>query len=167
MRARVLWAVLALVLVIVAFSTSSSIPYRMLFGVLAVPLFGYVGTVLSARRLEGGVRRTTPFLQVGDTLEEQFTLRNRHWWPKLLVESEHNTGLFAPSGRVVTLWPYGSLSWTASKHCDRRGVYRFGVLEVTSRDPLGLFSRSIRVGTAQTALIYPATVELPGFFVPS
>ena len=132
-----------------------------------MPLFGYVSSVLAARKLEGSVRRITPFLQVGETLVEELTLRSLHWWPKLLLEADHQTKPFGSSGRVVTLWPYQTATWTAEKHCERRGVYEYGEIEVTARDPLGLFARSVRLGRRETALVYPATFDLPGFFVPA
>ena len=167
MRARGLWVGLAVLLLVLAFSSSSGILYRLLFALLAVPLVGYLGSVFSARRLAGEVRLTTPFLQVGEVLEEEITLRNLHWFPKLLLEAEHDTAPFPSSGRVLTLWPYRSSTWVHSQHCERRGLYRYGELNVTSRDPLGLFNRTMRVGDPQTALIYPATVDLSGFFVPA
>jgi uncharacterized protein (DUF58 family) len=166
-RARVSWAVLVGVLLALAFSSGSAILYKLLFGLLAIPLVGFVGSVFAARRLAGEVRAMSPYLQVGETLEEQITLRNLHWFPKLLLEAEHQTRPFGTNGRVLTLWPYKSSTWTVQQHCERRGIYEFGELKVTSRDPLGLFNRTLWVGEPQTALIYPATVDLPGFFVPS
>ena len=100
MRARVLWGALAIVLALIAFVTASAIVYRLLFALLAVPLIGYVGGVLSARLVAGEVRRITPFLQVGGTMEEQITLRNLHWFPKLLIEAEHRTSPFGAGGQL-------------------------------------------------------------------
>ena len=167
MRARALWAAAGAVLLVLALTTGSPLLYRLLLGLIAVPALGYVASVLAARRIEGGVRRLTPILQVGDTLEERITLRNAHWWPKLLLEVQHDTRPFGRIGRIATLWPFGAATWTTAKHVERRGVYHFGELEITSRDPFGLFSRTMRLGRPQTALIYPAVVELPGFHVPS
>lgn len=167
MRARTLWAGAGIVLLVLALTTGSPLFYRLLLGLIAVPALGYVASVLAARRIEGGVRRLTPVLQVGDTLEERITLRNAHWWPKLLLEVQHDTRPFGRIGRIATLWPFGTASWTTAKHVERRGVYHFGELEITSHDPFGLFSRTMRLGRSQTALIYPAVVELPGFHVPS
>ncbi|MEX2598372.1 MAG: DUF58 domain-containing protein [Dehalococcoidia bacterium] len=167
MKARVVWAALGIAVLAVAFATSSALVYRLLFVIIAVPLIGYAGTVLAVRGLAGEVRRLTPFLQVGGSLDEELVLHSRHWWPKLLLEAEHRSEPFGAGGRVVTLWPYQSVRWTVRKHCERRGLYQYGEMDVTSRDPLGLFQRQVRVGEPQTALIYPATVEIPGFFIPS
>lgn len=167
MSAKWFWAGLGVALLLLALATGSAVFYRLLLGLLAAPALGYAASVLAARRIQGGVRRVTPYLQVGDTLEERFTLRNAHWFPKLLLEVQHDTRPFGRAGRIATLWPFGAATWTTAKHVEQRGVYEFGELEITSRDPFGLFSRTMRLGSKQTALIYPAIVELPGFHVPS
>lgn len=165
MNVRVVWAAVALLLLVLALSTGGALYYRLFLGLLAVPALGSLASVLAARRIEGGVQRLTAYLQVGDNLEERITLHNTHWWPKLLLEVQHDTQPFGRAGRIATLWPYGSVSWTSSSHCERRGIYQFGELEITSRDPFGLFRRTMRLGAPQSALIYPATVDLSGFFV--
>ena len=167
MRIKILWGALGLLLLLLAFTTGTALFYRLLLGLIAVPVLGLFASILAARRIEGGVYRLTPYLQVGDNMEERITLQNTHWWPKLLLEVQHDTRPFGRIGRITTLWPLASVSWTTSKHCERRGIYRFGELEITSRDPFNLFSRTMRLGRQQTALIYPATVDLSGFFVPS
>lgn len=167
MRARVYWAVLVVVLVLAAFITGSPVLYTLLFAMLAVPLFGFLASIFAIRRLTGHVRRITAFLQVGHDLQEEIVVRNLHWFPKLLLEVEHYSTPFGNNGRVLTLWPYRTTSWVSTKHCERRGIYTYGELRVTSRDPLGLFNRTAVFGEQQEALIYPATVEIPGFFVPA
>ena len=165
MKTRFLLASVGALLLVLALSTGGALYYRLFLGLLAVPALGFVASVLAARRIEGGVQRLTSYLQVGDVLEERIVLRNTHWWPKLLLEVQHDTQPFGRAGRIATLWPYGSTVWTSSSHCERRGIYRFGELEITSRDPFGIFSRTMRLGRPQTALIYPATVDLSNFFV--
>ena len=165
MNVRLIWGTAALLLLVLALATGAALYYRLFLGLLAVPALGFLASVLAVRRIEGGVQRLTPYLQVGDTVEERIAIRNTHWWPKLLLEVQHETQPFGRAGRIATLWPYGSAAWTSSNHCERRGIYRFGELEITSRDPFGLFSRTMRLGSPQTALIYPATVDLSGFFV--
>ena len=165
MNARVLWTTVAVLLLLLALSTGGALYYRLFLGLLAVPALGFLSSVVAARRIEGGVQRLTSYLQVGDSVEERIVLRNTHWWPKLLLEVQHDTHPFGRPGRIATLWPYGSTVWTSSSHCERRGMYQFGELEITSRDPFGLFSRTMRLGRPQTALIYPATVDLSGFFL--
>jgi len=166
-KGRIAWGLAVFVLLVVALLTTSSAVYRLLYVFIGIPAFGYVGSVLSARRTHGQVRLLTPYLQVGEQIEQQLTVWSNHWWPKLLLEVRHRTSPIEHPGQVVNLWPYGRASWTIHTRADRRGVFTHGVLEVTSRDPLGLFARTVRVGQEGKALIYPATVELPGFYVPS
>ena len=126
MRAKLSWAAIVGLLTLTAFISGSAVIYTLLFGLLSVPLFGYLASIFAARRLSGEVRRLTPFLQVCETLDVRVTLRNLHWFPKLLLEAEHETTPFGSSGKVLTLWPYQGLSWISSKHCERRGLYRYG-----------------------------------------
>ncbi len=166
MRRVAFWVLLAIVLFL-ALVTGSFILYRLAYVLTALAILSYVGTFLTARRLEGGVDRLTPYLQVGEPVEDRLTLRNLGWWPKLMLEVEHRTELQSAAGRVVSLWPRRSGSWVSRDVSRKRGIARYGDLDVTARDPLGLFSRGVRTGRTQTALVYPATVELTGFHVPS
>ena len=94
MKTRVVWASVGALLLILAFSTGGALYYRLFLGLLVVPALGFLSSVLAARRIEGGVQRLTSYLQVGDTLEERIVLRNTHWWPKLLLEVQHDTQPF-------------------------------------------------------------------------
>ena len=167
MKGRTLWIILVSVLLVLALSSASPIVYRLLFALFAVPLVGYLSSVLAARAIQAEVRRMTPYLQVGEMMEEQVTVQSLHWWPKLLLEVEQRTSPFKLPGRIVSLWPYGTATWSTRTRCAHRGIYHYGVIVITSRDPMGLFARSATIGEPQTALIYPATIDLSGFFVPS
>ncbi len=166
-RVRAAWAALLVALAAGALGTGSAVAYQLLAGAVLVPLAGLGYAWLAVRRLEGGVRRVTPYLEVGGTLEEALTLRSVGWWPRLLLEVEHRAEPFGSEGRVVSLLSYGQASWGSAKRAERRGLYHFGELEVTARDPLGLFTRTARVGERQSVLVYPATVDLPGLHVPA
>ena len=158
-----IWVFLTLLLLGGALATGSGMLYRLVYVLLAIPLLGYGATLLSSRGISGRVERATPQLQVGAVFLERITVRSRHWWPKLLLEVEHHAEPTGTSGRVVTLMPYQSTTWVAENHCDQRGLYTFGTLSFSSRDPLGLVSRTVRAGEPQSALVHPATVELLGF----
>ena len=78
MRARASWAAIVGLLALIAFVSGSPILYTLLFALLAVPFVGFVASVFAARRLSGEVRRLTPFLQVGETLERHLGRLLRH-----------------------------------------------------------------------------------------
>ena len=167
MKAKSLWAVLLVAAFVVAFATGSSIAFKLGYGLLAVPLFGAVAVALTGRGITAEVQRITSYLQVGEFVEESITLQSLHWWPKLLLEVRHASSPFSGAGRVVSLWPYQTLNWITKTRASRRGIYEYGRVDVVVRDPFGLFERRVRRGTPQRALVYPATVDLPGFHVPT
>ena len=166
MRRISLWVSMSLVLLL-ALTMGSAVLYRLIYSLAALIALSYLGVLLTSGRLEGRVTRLSHYLQVGERVEDRITLRNRGWWPKLLLEVEHHTEPETTGGRVVSLWPRQTSSWTGRGVCQRRGIAPFGELIITVRDPLGLFSRSVRSGQPKQALVYPATVELSGFQVPS
>ncbi len=167
LKGRLLWALLVAVLLAVALTTDSPIASRLAYGLIAVPVLGVAALALTMRRLSASVERMTAYLQVGDPVDEQVVLSSLHWWPKLLLEVSHASSPFRATGRVVSLWPYKSAGWRTRTRADRRGVYSYGIVEVVARDPFGIFERRVSVGSPQTALVYPATVDLPGFHIPA
>ena len=167
MKGRALWLALAALLLAAGLATGSDVVFRLSYALFAVLAIGFGMAALAARGLDARVRRVTAYLQVGDYIEEEITLRSLHWWPKLLVEARHATTPFASPGRVLSLWPYQSATWKTRTRAERRGPYEHGTVEVTLRDPFGLFERRRMLGKREAALIYPATVELPGFHVPT
>ena len=167
MKGRLLWLALAALLLSVGLATGSDLAFRLAYALFAVPLIGLGMAALAARGLDARVRRVTAYLQVGDYIEEEISLRSLHWWPKLLIEARHATAPFASPGRVLSLWPYQSVTWKTRTRAERRGLYEHGIVEATLRDPFGLFERRRMLGKREAALIYPATVELPGFHVPA
>ncbi len=165
MKGRILWAVLLVGAFVAAFSTGSPIAFRLGYGLLVVPVLGAIAVALASRGLDADVRRVTAYLQVGEAVEEEITLASSHWWPKLLLEVRHASTPFSSPGRVASLWPYQRTSWTTNARAMRRGLYEYGIVETVVRDPFGLFQRTLRRGRQQAALVYPATVDLPGFHI--
>ena len=166
MRRLAFWA-LVLTVFLLALSSGAPLLYQLLYALIALPVIGYAMALLGVRRLEGRVRRLTPYLQVGEPVEQEITFQNNAWWPRVLLEVEHHTNPPETGGWVVSLWPYRATTWQSHSLSQRRGVYTYGKLTVISRDPLGLFSRRITIGDEQSVLVYPATVDIPAFHVPS
>lgn len=107
--------------------------------------------------------------QVGRLAEEQFEVVNLSRLPKLWLEVLDQSDLpNHHASRVLnTLGPRQSRRWVVRTLCLQRGRFRLGPLTLISSDPLGLFPRQRRLATTSTIVIYPATVELPGFTPPS
>ena len=160
MRGYAFWTLLLLSLPL-AFITGSPIVYRVFFALLFLVIISFLLTRVTARQVQATVRLQTSDPQAGKALDEQYSLRNLNWWPKPLLEVMHSTEPESSPGWIMSLGPLGKSDWTGSKVARSRGIYDFGVLDVVSRDPLGLFSKRTTTGSPQTTLIHPATVDLP------
>ena len=133
---------------------------------LAVVL-SYAWSWLALRALEVFVDRRTRQVQVGDTIEETFTIHNQSLLPKHALEVNDVTDLPGCLGGIaVSLWSKASGSWSVQARARKRGVYTLGPIHVGNTDPFGLFQRSSLLGQTERLIVYPRTYDLPGFHVP-
>ena len=106
-------------------------------------------------------------LVAGDTLNEEFLLRNDSRMPVLWAEVIDHSDLpgYNP-GRVAGCDANDQSSWHTVAECRQRGLFRLGPTEVRLGDPFGLFLLTIRFDRTQNALIYPRVVQLPKLLLP-
>jgi uncharacterized protein (DUF58 family) len=64
------------------------------------------------------------------------------------------------------LAPGGSRTWLVRTVCRRRGEYLLGPTTLVGADPVGLFPTRRDLSGTRRLLVYPATVDLPGFSLP-
>lgn len=167
-RLRILWP-----LVILPFAAVNQIlaPHAVWL-VLVVALSGLFGIGLlwvrhQAPRVDALRTRTGTILVAGDTLREDFELRNYSRLPVLWAEFVDSSELPGHStGRVVACGPYSFYRWRTEVVCERRGVFRLGPHKLRFADPFGLFDVEIRSDATDILLIYPRVVHLPEFELP-
>ncbi len=107
-------------------------------------------------------------VQMGNTFEEVFTVRNRSFWPKLWLEvRDHSTLPGHQAAAVVGLRSGKAKRWRVRTVCRRRGRYALGPLTVASGDPFGLFRSWRTVPDMAELLVFPALVALDAFGVPA
>ncbi|PKN92249.1 MAG: hypothetical protein CVU44_13995 [Chloroflexi bacterium HGW-Chloroflexi-6] len=100
--------------------------------------------------------------QVGDRLEERFTVENRGFLPLLNAEIEdHSTMPGYNAGRVTAVGSQDVTTWTTQGICSRRGVYLLGGTTLHSADPFGLYSVSVHDPAQATLMVMPPVVPLP------
>jgi uncharacterized protein (DUF58 family) len=100
--------------------------------------------------------------QVGDRLEERFTVQNRGVFPLLNAEVEDHSSMPGYSaGRVTAVGAQDATAWTTQGLCTRRGVYLLGGTTLHSADPFGLYSVSIHDPAQATLMVMPPVVPLP------
>lgn len=121
---------------------------------------------LWARGLARGLHFTREvrygWAQVGDELEERFTVRNDSGFPATWVEIDDFSTLPDYQASMATVVGNNSTSeFTTRGRCTRRGLYILGATRLQSGDPLGIYTVSIDDPHSQTLLVLPPVVPLP------
>jgi uncharacterized protein (DUF58 family) len=121
-----------------------------------------------ARGLARGLRfeREVRFgwAQVGDRLEERFTLTNPFALPATWVTLYDHSTLPDHFASVATGVDGSSSSqWKINRQCTRRGVYTLGGATLETGDPLGIYTVTLEDSTAATLAVMPPVIPLPAF----
>ncbi len=153
------------------FGTAVSGGWQVMFRLsyLLLLMFGaaWAWTRLSAKWLDVARQPTQPRAQVGSDLEEIITVYNLSWLPKPWVEVHAQSSLPGHEGRFATgLRGDQFRRWTLRTPCQQRGRYTLGPTHVTVGDPFGMFTRQIAFPAEASMVVYPLTVDLPGFRAP-
>ncbi len=100
--------------------------------------------------------------QVGDRLEEQFTVQNDGILPATWLEVSDQSTLPGYSTRRATGVGGNSRNeWTTEGTCTRRGVFTLGNTTLTAGDPLGIYRVELSQTEAVTLTVMPPIIPLP------
>jgi uncharacterized protein (DUF58 family) len=130
----------------------------------------WVACYLWARSLADGLSLTREmrfgWSQVGDHLEERFTLRNKSPFPAPWVEVRDHSDMpgYRP-GRATGIDPLTSSSWRTHGICSSRGLFTLGPTSLHSGDPFGLYSIRIDDLATATLAVMPPVIPLPAIQV--
>lgn len=167
MLRRIQFAILALVLLVAAFSTGAEFLFFLLYLGIVVVGGSYVVTRFGLADLEAGFVLDRAHAEVGDTLRATYTVRNTSRLPKLWLEVHNPSNLPVPlPGRALALGPRGERSWVARVPLVRRGHYRVDQVVIRTGDPFGFFESYAAVGRASSVIVYPRVEALPGWMLP-
>ena len=142
----------------------------------AIILIALGGALLSgyiwARSLADGLRLTREmrfgWAQVGDRVEERFTLANEYPLPALWVEIvDHSTMPGYEIDRVAAPGGHDATRWRTRGTCRQRGVFTQGPTSLLTGDPLGIFNVELRYSTSTPFVVMPPVVSLPSIKVAS
>ncbi|MCC6792322.1 MAG: DUF58 domain-containing protein [Thermomicrobiales bacterium] len=140
---------------------------QILMASIAVVVIAYMWSRLSLRGIVVTRRVPSDRAQVGRVVSDQITVQNRSLFGKLWLEvRDHSSLPEHGASRVLNLGPRKSSVWSAQTICARRGRYQLGPVSIRSGDPLGIFPARIRMRGSIDVLVYPAVIDLPGFFLP-
>ncbi len=106
------------------------------------------------------------WVQVGDHLDDRFTLTNGGWAPGLWVEvMDHSTLPDRQMNWVTGVEPYSETSWGTQRVCTRRGLFTLGPTSLGSGDPFGIYSVHLDHPAWTSLLVTPPVVPLPSIEV--
>lgn len=125
-------------------------------------LVGYRWARSLADGLELTRERRFGWAQVGDHLQERFTLVNNGWAPAQWVAVlDHST---LPGYSVSTVKPVGEralIHWFTRGVCHRRGLYRLGPTSLETADPFGFYTVKLTYPATVTMMVMPPILHLP------
>jgi uncharacterized protein (DUF58 family) len=167
MLRRIQFALLALGLLIAAFSTGAEFLFFLLYLGIVVTGGSYVVTRFGLADLEAGYVLDRAHAEVGDTLRATYTVRNTSRLPKLWLEVHNPTSLPVPlPGRALALGPRAERSWVARVPLVRRGHFRVDQVVIRTGDPFGFFESYASVGRSSSVIVYPRVESLPAWTLP-
>jgi uncharacterized protein (DUF58 family) len=157
-----LWPVLTAVLILVQLFWPSRAWMTMIIIVGGVWVIGFLWTLTLARHLYLERALRYGWAQVGDRLEERFTVINDSFAPALWLEIDDHSNLpDYVAGRVTSIGSNAALEWKTEGICSRRGLFTLGPTTLRSGDPLGLCSLEIEQPNSTVLLVLPPVLPLP------
>ena len=159
--------ILAVILVVAAFTTGWEFLFFIIYCGLLVGGGSYILTRLGLADLEAGYAVSQLSGHVGDRLRVTYTLRNTGRLIKPWLEVHNPTTLPGGlPGRALSLRGRQERSWLVRTPLVRRGHFRIEPLQIRTGDPFGFFEASASVGQGITLVVYPRIDALPMWRLP-
>lgn len=157
-----LWPILAVLLLLLQLIWPSRAWMTLLIIMAGTWLLSFFWTLSLARHLFLERKMRYGWAQVGDQLEERFTVINDSFLPGLWLEVEDHSNLpDYTAGRVTSIGASQSLEWKTEGVCTRRGLFTLGPTSLRSGDPLGLCSLELHHPNSTVLLVVPPVLPLP------
>ncbi len=154
--------VLVSTLVLLVLVDATQVWKALLFSLVGAWLIAY----LWARSLSNGLnlRREMRYgwAQVGDQLEERFTVHNHGWAPAIWLEIiDHSDITGYQNNQVTGIGGNASKSWRTKGVCTQRGVFNLGPTSLRTSDPLGIYTVLIHDPASFSLMVAPPILPLP------
>jgi uncharacterized protein (DUF58 family) len=153
-------------LVILLLLLQLAVPYRgwtaLLAGLGGVWLVSYLWARSLARQLCFTREMRFGWAQVGDRLQERFTLTNGGWAPAIWAEViDHSTLPDYKCDTVRHVSARNSTQWLSNGSCTRRGLFTLGPTTIRTGDPFGLYTVSLHNPDSMALMVTPPILNLP------
>jgi len=141
-------------------------PYQgwviILVGLGGALLLSWVWARSLARSLKLTREMRFGWMQVGDRLEERFTIENPGWAPAFWVEVvDHSTIPDHHINWVTGVGGNASNRWHTQGLCRQRGLFTLGPTSLRASDPFGIFTVKVHNPASRSLLVMPPVVPLP------
>jgi uncharacterized protein (DUF58 family) len=141
-------------------------PYKgwliLLIGLGGAWLISYLWVLLLAQGLSLTREMRFGWAQVGDRIEERFTLTNSSPVAAVWVEVvDHSNLPDYQAGRVTGVGITSENRWKTQSVCTRRGVFTLGPTTLYTGDPFGLYTLNLHHPASITLTVTPPIVPLP------
>ena len=140
--------------------------YWIVYLVLGGAVIAYGFTWLQSRGLDVTVEEVSAHPQVGGRMVLTVEVKEKFGFPRVALRSGLTGEALDAEEVNFNLSPHGSVRWTVSGFCRKRGLNSVGALSMRTKDPTGLFSMENRIGEPRSLLVYPATMDLTQALVP-
>ncbi len=108
------------------------------------------------------------WIQVGDQLQERFTLTNRGWAPAYWVSVlDHSTLPGYQVSKVRSVGGWTQVHWFTDGVCQRRGLFTLGPTSLETGDPFGFYQVTLTYPGFSTMIVMPPVLNLPAIDVAS
>lgn len=157
------WLTAALLLLALQVSFPSRAWMTLLIILGGAWLIGFLWVLLLGRSLSLRREMRYGWAQVGDLIQERYTLYNESFLPAPLLEvRDHSSIPGYLTGRVTSMDGNQVISWRTEGACTRRGLYTLGPTTTRASDPLGLCSVELLQPDSSVLLVLPPVLPLPG-----
>ena len=155
-------AVCAVAVLIAHLAGANSVTWALFAATLTMVLISGAWAWQMAHHARARRRLQARWVQVGDVMEEEFTLRNTSLLPVLWAEVSDQSDVPGYNANVVrAVNSSDQLTWTHSGTTTRRGEFHLGPWSVETGDPLGILAVRLQYAQARPLLVYPPLADLP------
>lgn len=164
MKFRKIVLLIPLLLLVLALVAGSGLLWRIFAVSALVTGVSFLWATFGSRGINVTIDDPPQYSKVGDKIIRSITAANTNRFPHLFLKAEEISTLpNYQNSRLLNLKGGETQRWQNILTCTHRGLYTLGSVRVTSSDPFGLFSKSVRIGEPGKLIVFPRTIDLPLF----
>lgn len=158
----IVWITLIPILLLLQIFFPHQVLKALLFGIAGACLVSYFWVRSLSYNLSIVREMRFGWTQVGDILEERFTVTNRSGFPAIWIEVSDKSTLPGHNvNRVTSISGNTTNSWRIKTVCNQRGLFTLGPTFLHTSDPFGLFRLTLNLEASTPVMVLPPVLHLP------